>query len=64
MSKEWWANKSTSELKRMRDEYRAKIDGPENDHRVTADGSASLDFWMDMIEEINEELFSRGVNGV
>ncbi len=48
-----------TELKKFED----KINGPENDGRITANGSASLDYWMDMVEEIKEELqIRKGVN--
>lgn len=39
--------------------FQAMIDGPENDGRVTASGSADLDYWMDCVEEIDEQLNKR-----
>lgn len=47
------------ELTQHRKEFQAKIDGPENDGRITADGSADLDYWMDMVEELTAEINSR-----
>jgi hypothetical protein len=43
--------------------YQAKIDGPENNHRITAGGSMDLDHWFDMIEDIETELKSRLIDG-
>jgi hypothetical protein len=45
--------------------YQAKIDGPENNDRVTAYAkrAMNLDFWMDMVEDIDNELKSRLTDG-
>ncbi len=40
--------------------FREKIDGPENDCRVTSSGSAQLDYWMNMKDECKAELLRKG----
>ena len=52
---------STKSLKMERERFQAYIDGPENDHRTTSYGSASLDYWMDTIEDIDRELERRRI---
>ena len=47
------------ELAKARKEFQDKIDGPENDGRLTADGSADLDYWMEMVEELTVEIDKR-----
>ncbi len=54
---------TSEELVAERKKFQDKIDGPENDGRVTAGGSHSLDYWMDMTEEIDNELLSRAAGG-
>lgn len=46
-----------------RKNIQAKIDGPENDGRITASGSNWLDHWMNTIDEINEEIKRRNSTG-
>jgi hypothetical protein len=54
---------SIDELIDEKAKYQGYIDGPENDGRVTSDGSASLDYWMDMVDDVSEEIASRGKVG-
>lgn len=49
----------TGDLVSLRKVYQDKIDGDENDGRITASGSANLDYWMDMIEDIDKEILRR-----
>lgn len=54
--KKLWTNQDLlSERARLRE----KIDGPENDGRLTIGSSATLDMWMDEVEEIDKELQRR-----
>lgn len=50
---------SVEELRALRTHFRGKIDGPENNHRTTAEGSMTLDYWFDMVEQIDAELRRR-----
>jgi hypothetical protein len=50
---------SLEQLQEERKSFQAKIDGPENDGRLTAGSSAALDFWSDMVEEIDAEIKER-----
>ena len=43
--------------------FQRKIDGPENNGRVTSGGSADLDYWMDMVEDIKKEIKKREDTG-
>lgn len=49
-------NTKVEELKAERDRYQAKIDGPENDGRVTVSGSMDLDYWFDTVEKLNAKI--------
>ena len=51
------------ELAIERKKFQDKIDGPENDGRVTANGSADLDYWMEMVEDLTNEIYKRLVYG-
>jgi hypothetical protein len=42
--------------------WQGKINGPENDGRLTAHSSASLDHWMDLVEEIDEVVARRSAS--
>lgn len=37
----------------------SKINGPENKGRITANDSYELDYWFDLVEDIEEELERR-----
>lgn len=50
---------SLGQLQEERKSFQAKIDGPENDGRLTVGSSAALDFWFDMVEEIDAEIKER-----
>ena len=50
---------SIEQLTQYRKEFQDKIDGPENDGRITTNGSADLDYWIDMVEELTVEIDSR-----
>jgi len=52
------------ELEISRNHWRAKIDGPENDGRLTSDSSADLDYWMYSIEAIAKEIARRDAHGI
>lgn len=53
-------NFTDEKLLEERGEFQAKIDGPENDERLTANSSHDLDYWLDTVEEIDTELSKRG----
>ena len=50
---------SLDELAIERKKFQDKIDGPENDGRITSDGSADLDYWMEMVEDLTKEIAER-----
>jgi len=52
---------TVEELEQERDDFQAKIDGLENDGRITANGSAHLDSWMIKVESIEDELALRSI---
>lgn len=53
--------KSTEDLLQSYLYWRSKIDGPENDGRLSTGSSAQLDFWADNAHAIGETLRARGV---
>ena len=55
---------TVEELEQKQDEFQAKIDGPENNGRITANGSADLDLWMDTVASIEDELALRSLEQV
>ncbi len=57
--KEKFKTMDLAELAIKRKKFQDKIDGPENDGRVTADGSADLDYWMEMVEDLTNEISKR-----
>ncbi len=57
--KEKFKTMDLAELAIKRKKFQDKIDGPENDGRVTADGSAGLDYWMEMVEDLTNEISKR-----
>ena len=54
-----YENMDLQQLAEARKGFQDKIDGPENDGRTTAGGSANLDYWMDMVEELTIEINKR-----
>lgn len=50
---------TTEQLYKERNKYQAKIDGPENDGRLTANGSMDLDHWFDMVDDLTAEIEKR-----
>ena len=57
--KEKFKTMDLAELAIERKKFQDKIDGPENDGRVTIDGSADLDYWMEMVEDLTNEISER-----
>lgn len=55
-----WEGKSADELRTLWWGLRAKIDSPENDGRITAGGSFTLDSWFDDQESIEKRLIEMG----
>jgi hypothetical protein len=53
---------SMPELLKLLREYTEKIDGDENDGRTTLSGSANLDLWLEIVEDIEKHICSRDKN--
>jgi hypothetical protein len=53
---------SMPELLKLLREHTEKIDGDENDERTTVSGSANLDLWMEIVEDIEKHICSRDKN--
>ncbi len=59
VEKEKFKTMDLDELALERKKFQDKIDGPENDGRITSDGSADLDYWMEMVEDLTDEISKR-----
>lgn len=53
---------SDEQLLAARAFWKGKINGPENDGRLTADSSAWLDIWMDKVATLNEVIEHRNAS--
>lgn len=50
---------TTEQLYQEKSKYQSKIDGTENDGRLTVNSSMYLDHWFDMIGDIENEIERR-----
>ena len=47
------------QLRAKRAELQSKIDGPENDGRLTVSSSMTLDHWFDQLAAVDQEIAER-----
>lgn len=50
---------ATAQLVEEHAKFQAKINGPDNDGRLTSDSSNALDYWFDMLDEIETAFLKR-----